>query len=87
MPGRLGDLASLPGWDNAGQNQLPQLGQSMPDIQRVGHQGSGGAMTGFQVRREFSGSELQHDPVADVDLPRTRPRAVHAMPLDRTTLS
>jgi hypothetical protein len=60
MPGGLGDLASLPGRHGTIQDVLPQLGQPVPQIQRVSHQGARGSDAGLQAGAEFGGGELQH---------------------------
>jgi len=60
MSGGLGDLAGLPRQHPAGHDQLPQLRQPVPQIQRIRHQGARGTRADFYPGTKLCTGELQH---------------------------
>jgi hypothetical protein len=60
MPGGQGHFSRPPHWHCTGQDQLPQLGQPMPQIQGISHQGTRRPDGGLHSSAQFGGGELQH---------------------------
>jgi hypothetical protein len=60
MPGGLGHLPGPPRRDLAGQDELPQLRQPVPQVQCISQQRARRPDGGFHPGAQFGGGELQH---------------------------